>query len=76
MRIEVRLYGDLKKYAPGDQPQFALRLEPGATVDDICRMLAISEGHHITLINGRRSGTDATVANGDTLVFMPLISGG
>jgi molybdopterin converting factor small subunit len=39
-------------------------------------MLAIPEGQHVSLINGRRSSTDAPVADGDTLVLMPPISGG
>jgi molybdopterin converting factor small subunit len=76
MQIFVKLYGDLKRYAPGGQPDFTLRLEPGATLKDIHRMLAIPEGQHVALINGRRSSPDATVANGDTLVLMPPISGG
>ena len=76
MQIFVTLYGDLKRHAPGDQPHFALNLDPGATLEDIHRMLAIPKGHHVSLINGRRSGTDATVADGDTLVLLPPISGG
>jgi molybdopterin converting factor small subunit len=39
-------------------------------------MLAIPKGRHVSLINGRRSSTDATVADGDTLVLLPPISGG
>ena len=76
MQIFVKLYGDLKRHAPGDQPHFTLNLDPGATLKDIHRMLAIPEGHHVSLINGRRSSTDATVADGDTLVLLPPISGG
>ena len=76
MQIFVKLYGELKRHAPGDQPHFALNLAPGATLEDIHRMLAIPEGHHVCLINGRRSSTDAAVADGDTLVLLPPISGG
>lgn len=76
MQISVKLYGDLKAYAPGDRPLFTLRLAPGTTLEDICRILAIPNGRHTALINGRRSGPDEAVADGDTLVFMPLLSGG
>jgi molybdopterin converting factor small subunit len=76
MKIFVKLYGDLKRHAPGDQPHFTLNLDPGATLNDINRMLAIPEGQPVFLINGRRSSTDATVADGDTLVLLPPISGG
>jgi molybdopterin converting factor small subunit len=76
MRIFVQLYGGLKDHAPGGQTQFALRLEPGATLEEITRLLALPGGRHTALINGRRSGPDAPLADGDTLVLMPPISGG
>jgi molybdopterin converting factor small subunit len=76
MRIEVKLYGDLKKYAPGGSNQFSLSLDPGATLGCVNRMLSIPKGDHVSLIIGRRSDQDATIADGDTLVFMPQISGG
>jgi molybdopterin converting factor small subunit len=53
-----------------------LRLQPGAILEDIQRMLAVADAPHIALINGRRSTKEAAVADGDTLVLMPLISGG
>jgi molybdopterin converting factor small subunit len=76
MRIEVKLYGDLKKYAPGDHNQFSLSLEPGATVGCVHRMLSMKKVDHVSLINGRRSDQDVKLADGDSLVFMPQISGG
>jgi molybdopterin converting factor small subunit len=76
MQIFVKLYGDLKRHAPGDQPHFTLNLNRGVKLKDIHRMLAIPEGRHVALINGRRSGPEAIVADGDTLVFIPPISGG
>ena len=76
MQIFVELYGNLKRHAPGDQTQFTMRLEPGTTLEEITRLLAVPPGRHTALVNGRRSGPDATVADGDTLVLMPPISGG
>jgi molybdopterin converting factor small subunit len=76
MQIFVKLYGDLKRHAPGGQPHFTLNLDPGATLKDVRRMLAIPKGHHVSLINGRRSSPDAPVADGDTLVLLPPVSGG
>ena len=76
MQIFVKLYGELKRHAPGDQSQFALRLEPGTCLEDIQRLLAVPGDRHIALINGRRSTADATFDDGDTLVLLPLISGG
>ncbi|MGA9536890.1 MAG: MoaD/ThiS family protein [Desulfobacterales bacterium] len=76
MQIFVKLYGDLKRHAPGDQPHFTLNLDPGATLKDIRRMLAIPKDQQVSLINGRRSSPDAPVADGDTLVLLPPVSGG
>ena len=76
MQIVVHLYGDLKKYAPGVQSKFSLTIEPGVTLGDVHGMLAIPEGEHVSLINGRRSDRNARFEAGDTLVMMPPISGG
>ena len=76
MQIFVKLFGDLKSCAPGDRSQFSLRLEPGATLGDVQRMLSVPEGRHVALINGHRSGREAPLAEGDVLVLMPIISGG
>jgi molybdopterin converting factor small subunit len=76
MRIKVKLYGDLKRHAPGARNQFALTLAPEATLGDVHEMLAIPEDRHVSLINGRRAGRQARFKEGDTLVLFPPISGG
>lgn len=76
MRIHIKLYSSLKKYAPGDQSEFELTLESGATIADIHTLLQIPEGDHVALINGRRSDHNAKLINEDKLVFLPPISGG
>ena len=35
IEINVRLYGEFKKHAPGDQNDFMLVLEPGATLGEV-----------------------------------------
>lgn len=76
MRIKVKLYGDLKKYAPGGHNEFSMSLEQEATLSRVCKMLSIQKSNHVLLINGRRPDQDEKLADGDTLVFMPQISGG
>lgn len=76
MQIFVQLYGDLKRYAPGDHSKFELMLDPGATLGDVHRMLAIPEEGHVSLINGRRSEKNARFEAEDVLVLFPAISGG
>ena len=76
MRVDVKLYGDLKKYAPADRNEFPMSLGPGATVGCVYDLLCMQTADSVSLINGRRSDRDDTLADGDTLVFMPHISGG
>ena len=75
-QIEVRLYGDLKKYAPGDQTTFVLTLDPGATLADVLAVLEVPEGIHVSLINGRRVPENTPLKSGDVLVLFPIVSGG
>lgn len=76
MRIHIKLYGDLKKYAPGGLSQFSMTVPPGTTLANIHAMLAIPGDFHISLINGRRADGQARFEAGDTLVLMPPLAGG
>ena len=76
MQIEVKLYGDAKKYAPGGQGQFQMTLKPGATLKDALHALAIPRDRYTSLVNGRRADDDVQMKDGDTLVSFPLVSGG
>lgn len=76
MQIEVRLYGDLKKYAPGDQTTFVLTLDPGATLADVLAVLEVPEGIHVSLVNGRRVPKNTPLQSGAVLVLFPIVSGG
>ena len=76
MRITVKLYGDLKRHAPGDRTEFELNLNPGATIADVLRMLSIPQDHYVSLVNGRRAFQASRFENDDTLVLFPPVYGG
>ena len=76
MQIDVKLYGDIKKFAPGGQTNFVLTLNSGATLGDVLKMVSIPMDRCVSLINGRRTTIEAPIADGDTLVLFPPISGG
>lgn len=76
MRIDIKLYGDLKKYAPSGASQFSMTVPPGTTLADFHAMLAIPAGAHTSLINGRRADREARLEEGDTVVLMPPLAGG
>ena len=76
MQIDVKLYGELKKLAPGGQTDFVLTLKSGATLGDVLKKLSIPMDRCVSLVNGRRATTEAVIADGDILVLFPPISGG
>ena len=76
MRIEVKLYGDLKKCAPGDKTRFVLELAPGAALGEVLEILSIPRDRHVALINGRQAEAATPFEAGDTLVLFPPVSGG
>jgi molybdopterin converting factor small subunit len=76
MQIDVKLYGDLKKFAPGGQTNFVLTLNPGATLGDVLRMVSMPMERCVSLINGRRATIEAVIEDGDILVLFPPVSGG
>ena len=76
MQIEVKIYGDVKRYAPGEQTRFHLTLKPGATLEDALCELAIPGDRCTALLNGRRADDDVQLKDGDILVFIPFLSGG
>jgi sulfur carrier protein ThiS len=76
MRIDIKLYGDLKKYAPSGPSQFSMTVPPATTLADILAMLAIPGNLHISLVNGRRTEREVRLEEGDTIVLMPPLAGG
>ena len=76
MQIDVKLYGDLKKFAPGGQTDFVLTLNSGATLGDVLKMVSIPMDRCVSLINGRRATIAAPIEDGDLLVLFPPVSGG
>jgi len=76
MRINVKLYGECKKHAPGDRNDFMLKIEPGTTLADVLTTLSIPQDFHVALVNGRRATKEFKFKTGDILVLFPAISGG
>ena len=76
MLINVKLYGELKIYAPGEKNQFEMIIAPGATLEDVFRIFSIPNNRYVSLVNGRRIYKESCLNEGDTLVLFPEISGG
>ncbi len=75
--IEVRLYGEMKCFSPGEQAEFKLKIEKGSTVSDVLSILKIPvETQYVVLLNGRRTAGSKIVGAHSILVLFPPISGG
>ena len=76
MRISIKLYGDMKKYAAGKSNLFELVIEPGANFKEILKVLDIADDNFVFLVNGRRIEETYHFKKGDILVMFPKISDG
>ena len=77
MKIHIKLYGDLKRFAPDRENEFDLVLPAGAVLSDLYARIDIpADLPHTVLINGRRPDEAATLKNLDVVVMFPQLCGG
>ena len=77
MRIEVKLYSELKRFAPGDSNVFSIGLPPGATVQPLLEKLKVpGEVPRFIMVDGRRSEEESPLADGCTVVMFTPGDGG
>ncbi len=77
MKVEIKLYAYLRKYAPGDKNVFVLDVTPGTTVGHVVERLSIPpEEGRLTLVNGRHVKDEIQLKDDDTLVFLTPMEGG
>ena len=69
IQVEVKLYGDLRKFAPGESSQFELTSILGATLGDIVDLYAIPRDTYLSLIYGLRANRNTILNAGDILVL-------
>lgn len=82
MRVEVRLYGSLRRYRPADAGgaphlPFVATLPPGASVAALGRALAIPDGlMSAAAVNDEAVDSAAPLADGDRVALFPPSAGG
>lgn len=75
-KIEIRLYGTMAQFAPGDTETFFLTVAPGTALPEITRRLHLPDFGYVLLVNGRRQPPSYCVKDRDILVLFPEICGG
>ncbi|MHB8764862.1 MAG: MoaD/ThiS family protein [Deferrisomatales bacterium] len=77
MRVRVRLFSVLRRYAPGGEETAAVELPAGARVADALAALAIPpEIERVVLVNGQHAPDEAALADGDEVTLFPPVAGG
>ncbi|MEJ5376349.1 MAG: MoaD/ThiS family protein [bacterium] len=77
VRVQVRLYSTLSRYAPAEAGPFLLVLPWGATVASAIEALGIPEDTaKVVLVNGRHASLSYSLCEGDILVLFPPVEGG
>ncbi len=77
MEVNVKLYSELKRFAPGGSNIFTLALPPGAAVRDLLKILQIpGEVPRFIVVNGRRCDDNVPLSAGDTIVLFTPVDGG
>ncbi|MCP4357041.1 MAG: MoaD/ThiS family protein [Chloroflexi bacterium] len=82
MQIELKLYGQLRRYRPKDNPgvphhAFTLTVEEGITGTDLATQLGIPDGLvNAAAVNGEATELNTTLHEGDKVSFFPPSAGG
>jgi len=77
MELQVKLYCDIKQFAPGDTAVFNLTLPSPSTLGDVIDILKIPPAQAYTiLLNGRRAEFSKPIEKKSILVILPEITGG
>jgi len=77
MRVQIRLFSNLRQYAPDDGGSFQLELGVGATVHRLVEKLEIpSSVKRVILVNGYHGNENTVLADGDTVTLFPPMAGG
>ena len=79
IKINARLFGNMKQYAPEGGASFSMTLKINSEVSAVLKELKIPSSKEKTiliLIDGRRVDINQTVEDGASLVIFPPIEGG
>ncbi len=77
MRVEVRLYATLRKYAPTSQEVPFVELVEGTTLNGLLQALRVPQDQEVVvLVNGRPAKPDSVLREGDRVVMFPPVTGG
>lgn len=77
MKVTVELQAFLQQYSPSGESVFEHTLPDGATVQTLVRDLHVPEEMaSVIVLNGGSADFDDPLSDGDSVIFIPPLSGG
>ena len=77
MKVQVRLFSNLRKYGPDKAGTFQLELTGGTTVRGVLERLSVPFSvKRVVLVNGYHASEDQLLSDGDNVTFFPPMAGG
>ena len=77
MKIQLRLFANIRKYHPTGNEEDELETPDGVTVGQYARQLGIPDQYvKIIFVNGLKTDEDTVLREGDRVGIFPPIAGG
>jgi len=77
MQVEVKVFANLRKYAPQSANPLRLTLEDGATAKELIAKIKIpQEKVRVIAVNGSNKPLDYQLSEGDQIALFPEMAGG
>ncbi len=77
MRIQIKLFADLRRYLPDGEPSVSAEFPDGASIAEVLQSYGVPEEKpRIILVNGRHAPITQALQDGDLLSVFPPVAGG
>lgn len=77
MKVRVRCFTGMRRYAPDGRGDFTLEMAEGSPVGRLLGHLKVPAGAGVFIaVNGRRAAPDHVLRDGDEVVVFELMEGG
>ena len=77
MKVRVRCFTGMRRYAPGGRGDFEMTVEGGGRVEDLLRRLGVpTDERPFIAVNGVPAEGRQRLNDGDTIVFFTPADGG
>ena len=77
MIVRVKCFTGMRRFAPGDRPEFDIEIDAGVSVANLLELLAVPHDiKPIVAVNGSRAEISRPLRDGDKIVLFTPVEGG